>query len=201
MATTDLRIDAYIERAAPFARPVLDTLRKAVHAGCPGVVETIKWSMPFFTVDGRILAHMAAFKQHCAFGFWRGREMADRGKDDEAMGQFGRIAGVADLPPKRELVRLVKLAAAASAQPDATKTTGRKNEAKPPMPMPDILAAALRVHARARAGFEKLSNSHRREYIEWIVGAKRDETRARRVAQTIEWLAQGKSRNWKYEAC
>ena len=115
MATTDPRIDAYIQRAAPFAPPILKLLRDAVHEACPGVEETIKWSMPFFVQDGRILAHMAAFKQHCAFGFWRGRENADQGKNDEAMGQLGRIASPADLPSRRELVKTIKKAAAASA--------------------------------------------------------------------------------------
>jgi uncharacterized protein YdeI (YjbR/CyaY-like superfamily) len=199
MATIDPRVDAYIEAVAPFAKPVLAALRKAVHAGCPGVVETIKWRMPFFTVDGRILAHMAAFKEHCGFGFWRGREVAKRGKEDEAMGQFGRIASLADLPGQRELVRLVKLAAAEPSAPMAKKTRG-KNGAKLPLPVPQALAAALRRHAAAGTAFEKLPPSDRREYIEWIAEAKRDDTRARRVAQAIDWLAEGKSRNWKYEA-
>jgi uncharacterized protein YdeI (YjbR/CyaY-like superfamily) len=200
MATTDPRIDAYIEAAAPFARPVLTALRKAVHDGCPDVLETIKWSMPFFTVDGRILAHMAAFKQHCAFGFWRGRQVAERGKDDEAMGQFGRIESMADLPPRRELVRLVARAVAAPQSPATKKAVGRKNESKPPAPVPEVLGAALRRDAVAQANFEALANSHRREYVEWIVDAKRDETRQRRVLKTVEWLAEGKTRNWKYEA-
>jgi uncharacterized protein YdeI (YjbR/CyaY-like superfamily) len=200
MATTDPRIDTYIGAAAPFAQPVLKALRQAVHEGCPDVVETIKWSMPFFTIEGRILAHMAAFKQHCGFGFWRGRQVAGRGKDGEAMGQFGRIESVADLPPRRELVRLVKLAVAAPEPPAAKKTLGRKDESKPSLPVPESLDAGFRRNPVARANFEKLANSHRREYIEWIVTAKRDETRERRVAQTIEWLAEGKTRNWKYEA-
>ena len=195
MATTDPRVDAYIERATPFAWQVLQALRQVVHTGCSSAVETIKWGMPFFTVDGRILAHMATFRQHCAFDFWQGRGVADRGKDDDAMGQFGRIASTADLPPRRELVRLVKLAVAASAQGAARKTVGRKNDSKPPLPVPAVLAGALHGNAAAREAFEKLSNSLRREYIEWIVEAKRDETRARRVAQAIEWLAEGKSRN------
>lgn len=200
MATIDPRVDAYIERAAPFARPVLDKLRKAVHADCPGGAETIKWGMPFFMVEDRILAHMAAFKAHCGFGFWRGRGVVTQSKEDEAMGQFGRIASVADLPGQRELVRLVRLARAASALP-AGKKAARRSEAKPAARLPDVLAAALRSHSTARATFEKLPPSHRREYIEWIAEARRDETRARRVAQAIEWLAEGKSRNWKYEAC
>ena len=200
MATADPRVDAYIEGAAAFAQPVLRALREAVHAGCPGANETIKWGMPFFTIDGRILAHMAAFTRHCAFGIWRGREVAPRGKEGEAMGQFGRIASAADLPPRRELVRRVELAAAAAARPAATKSTARAKASPPSLPLPEALATALHGHAAARAGFDNLSNSQRRDYVEWIVEARRDATRARRVAQAIEWLAEGKSRNWKYEA-
>jgi uncharacterized protein YdeI (YjbR/CyaY-like superfamily) len=198
LATTDPRVDAYIEGAAPFARPVLEALRNAVHAGCPDVVETIKWRMPFFSVDGRLLAHMAAFKSHCAFGFWRGNELADRGKNDEAMGQFGRIESVAGLPPRRELVALVKRAFAAS-DAGPTKKSPPKQTRRPSPPLPESLANALRSEAGARACFDQLSDSQRRDYIEWISEAKRDETRARRVAQAIEWLSAGKTRNWKYE--
>lgn len=199
MAATDRRVDAYIEAAAPFARPVLAALRKAVHEGCPGVAETIKWGMPFFLADGRILAHMAAFKQHCAFGFWRGRGGADPRRNDEAMGQFGRITRLADLPPRAELARLIRLAVAASARV-AGKAAGPKTGAKPPLPLPDALASALRGNADAQTFFEGLSNSQRREYVEWVVDAKREATRTRRIAQAIEWLAEGKTRNWKYEA-
>ena len=200
MAASDPRIDTYIEQAAPFARPVLQALRKAVHEACPDVQETMKWRMPFFTLEGRILANMAAFKQHCAFGFWRGREVADRNKEDEAMGQFGRMASVADLPSRHDLLRLIKRAAA-TPTPVASGKTPARTPSKPPAAIPEVLSVALQRNARARENFEKFSNSQRREYVEWIAEAKRDETRARRVAQAIEWLAAGKTRNWKYEAC
>lgn len=200
MATTDPRIDAYIERAAAFAAPILKLLRDAVHEACPGADETIKWSMPFFVLDGRILAHMAAFKQHCAFGFWRGREVADQGKDGEAMGQFGRVTSLADLPPRRELVRAIRQAATAAANAPAVKAAPRK-AVKAPLAVPAELAAALAGHRQAQAAFEAMAPSHRREYVEWISEAKRDETRARRVAQAVALLAESKSRNWKYESC
>lgn len=137
MATTDPRVDAYIERATPFARPLLAHLRSAVHAGCPQATETIKWNMPFFMHGDRILAHMAAFTQHCAFGFWKGRAVADQGKAGEAMGQFGRITTLADLPPKRELVGIVKRAVAlidagTSAAPLSAKTSGPRSRSPRP---------------------------------------------------------------------
>lgn len=112
MAVKDPRVDAYIEGAVPFAQPLLRVLRTAVHAGCPDVEETIKWRMPFFMHGGRILGHMAAFKQHCALGFWHGRDAADQGKDGEAMGQFGRITCRADLPSAAELKAIVRAVAA-----------------------------------------------------------------------------------------
>lgn len=200
MPATDPRVDAYVTAAAPFARPILVFVRDAVHAGCPGVEETIKWRFPHFMYSGRILASMAAFKLHCAFGFRLGREVADTGKDHEAMGQFGRIVSLADLPGKRELVRIVKRATTLI---DAGVKAPRapKSGTKPPLPVPPDLQAALKRNAAARKTFEGFAPSHRREYIEWIGEAKRADTRARRLAQAIEWLAQRKSRNWKYEAC
>ena len=199
--TTDPRVDAYIERAAPFAQPILAHLRAVVHAGCPGAAETIKWSMPFFMHGDRILANMAAFKQHCALGFWNGREALGHDASDQAMGQFGRVTALADLPAKRELVQIVKRAVALI---DAGATTTRaapRPPAKAALALPADLAAALTRHAAARKTFEAFSPAKRREYIEWLTEAKREATRAKRLAQTLEWLAEGKSRNWKYEAC
>lgn len=109
---SDSRVDAYIARAAPFAQPVLERLRADVHAACPDVEEAIKWSMPFFMHGGRNLAHMAAFKAHCAFGFELGRAVVDLGREAQAMGQFGRITRLDDLPSSAEIRRLVKKAAA-----------------------------------------------------------------------------------------
>ncbi len=109
---SDSRVDAYIAQAAPFAQPVLERLRADVHAACPDVQEAIKWSMPFFVHAGRNLAHMAAFKAHCAFGFELGRAVVDLGREAQAMGQFGRITSLADLPSSAEIRRLVKKAAA-----------------------------------------------------------------------------------------
>ena len=202
MATTDPRIDAYIGRSAAFATPILTLLRGAVHEACPGAEETIKWGMPFFVMDGRILAHMAAFKQHCAFGFWRGRGAPDQGKNDEAMGQFGRIESISDLPARRELIRLIKASAREAVAAVPTQLPAKaKAKPKPALPVPEALAAALRGNPAAQEAFDAFSNSHRREYIAWIVEAKREETRARRVAEAVAQLAEGKARHWKYQNC
>lgn len=195
----DPRIDAYIARSAPFARPILAHLRELVHAACPEAVETMKWSAPHFEHHG-LLAGMAAFKQHCSFGFWHQGMAAVVGtdKDDQAMGNFGRIASLADLPPDRTMLRYLRAAAKLN-ESGAPARPRPKPALKSSLRPPPALAAALRAHPAAAATFEKFSPSHRREYIEWIAGAKREETRARRVATAIAWLAEGKSHNWKYE--
>lgn len=200
MPTTDPRVDAYIADAAPFARPILVHLRTLVHAACPEVEETIKWGMPFFVYRGA-LCHMAAFKRHCAFGFWKGRQIVGADAPESAMGQFGRIGKASDLPPKKTIVAYLKQAIALNEAGVPAATRARKAP-KPEAEVPAELAAAFasKKHAKARKAFEAFSPSHRREYVEWIVEAKRDETRARRVATTLEWLAEGKPRNWKYEA-
>jgi uncharacterized protein YdeI (YjbR/CyaY-like superfamily) len=189
----DPRVDAYIAKAAPFARPLLATLRERMHAASPELHEDIKWGMPFFVYAGRPLAHMAGFKQHCALGFWRGREVvADDSHEGEAMGQFGRITQAAELPGARELKALVKTAVARiEAEAAAPPAPAAKRAPKPLPEMPADLAAALGADAAARRAFDALPHSHRREYLEWILQAKREATRAQRLAQTVERLRQG----------
>jgi len=197
MGTRDPRVTAYITQAAPFARPILTHLRELVHAACPEAEETLKWRMPVFMYHG-ILCSMAAFKEHAAFGFWKGSLVFDSDKAREAMGTFGRLTAVADLPSKRALTAYVRKAMTLNAE-GITAPPRRAARPKPPLRTPPDLGAALRKHTKARATWEDSSPSHRREYVEWITEAKRPETRARRVATTVEWLAEGKSRNWKYE--
>jgi uncharacterized protein YdeI (YjbR/CyaY-like superfamily) len=199
MANTDPRIDAYIARSAEFARPLLAHLRAVVHAACPDVEETLKWGMPSFTYRGRILCNMAAFKQHASFGFWQGARIVEAAgeRSEEAMGQFGRITRLADLPGQRELAGYITQAMAlidGGSRRPATKAAAPK----PPLAVPADLAAALKGDAKARATFDGFAPGYRRDYIEWITEAKREETRQRRLEQTIEWLAEGKTRNWKY---
>jgi len=199
MGTRDPRFDAYIEKAAPFAQPILAHLREVVHAACPEVVEEMKWSSPHFTYRG-MLAHMAAFKQHCAFGFWKGVLIVeeDGGRGEEAMGQFGRITSLDDLPPDEVLTRHVHRAmelneAGAKVPPRPTR------HPRPDLPVPGVLTAALEANPAARAAFDGFSPSQRREYLEWITEAKSGATREKRLAQAVEWMAEGKSRNWKYQ--
>ncbi len=200
MATRDSRIDDFIAQAAPFAQPILKHLRKVVHTGYPQVEETIKWGMPHFDYKG-MMCGMAAFKAHCIFGFWKASLIfdPDSKKESEAMGQFGCIKTLADLPSERVLIGFVKKAAALNdAGMKAPKTTRVKAK---PLATPADLTDALRRNKKAHATFEKLPPSHRKEYIVWLTEAKRVETREKRLATALEWLADGKSRNWKYERC
>ena len=197
MPTTDPRVDAYIAKAKPFAQPILKRVRKAVHAGCPDVVETIKWSVPAFEYKGPMCG-MAAFKAHCLWGFWKAALMKTMPKDPahEAMGGFGRFESIDELPTEAAMIRMVKEAAALN---DAGIKVPRTVKAKAPLKAPLYMLAAIKKHKKAHAGYQVLSPSHKREYIEWITGAKTEETRARRLATAVQWLSEGKSRNWKYE--
>jgi hypothetical protein len=205
MGKQDKRVDAYIAKSAEFARPILTELRAAVHEGCPDAEETLKWSMPFFLHDGAMLCHFAAFKQHCAFGFWKGRDVVGEDASHEAMGHFGRIESLKDLPSRKAIVGFVKKAVAKveerkSAAPEA-KPKVKKTAAKKELVVPEYFAKAVMKNKKAAKTFDGFPYSHKKEYVEWVTEAKTDETRDRRLATTVEWLAEGKSRNWKYEKC
>jgi uncharacterized protein YdeI (YjbR/CyaY-like superfamily) len=198
MGKKDAWVDAYIAKSEEFARPVLKHLRALVHATCPQVEETRKWAFPHFMYRG-MLCSMASFKHHCAFGFWHKlmRDSADARKSDEAMGQLGKIASLADLPKDAVLVKHIKRAM--KLNEDGIKAPIAKKPPPKPVKVPDQVMAALKTNKKASANFEKMSPSHQREYIEWITEARRGETVAKRLASMLEWLAEGKSRNWKYE--
>jgi uncharacterized protein YdeI (YjbR/CyaY-like superfamily) len=202
---SDPRVDAYIEKAAPFAQPVLAHLRTLMHQACPRATEAVKWGMPFFLQQGIILANMAAFKQHCAFGFW-GPEMkkvlAGDGLDaSEAMGTLGRITGLQDLPPDKSLLSYMRRAAelVESGQRKKSIERPRKPARNKAVAVPRELRAALGKNKLAAKAFAAFSPSCQNEYSSWIAEAKQDETRKKRVLQAIEWIAKGKSRYWKYE--
>jgi uncharacterized protein YdeI (YjbR/CyaY-like superfamily) len=197
MGKRDPRVDAYIRKAAPFAQPILVDIREMVHAACPGVEEALKWKFPHFLYKG-MLCGMAAFKQHAAFGFWKGSLVTGTGKGTDAMGQFGRITKRSDLPANKVLAAYVKKAVMLNDQGVKTPRT-RKAAAPKAIRIPADLASALKKSATAQATFRALSPSHKREYLEWIAEAKTEATRQRRRDLTIEWLTEGKSRHWKYQ--
>jgi uncharacterized protein YdeI (YjbR/CyaY-like superfamily) len=199
----DSRVDAYISSAPDYAKPILNHLRELVHAACPEVEETMKWSRPSFLHHG-ILCGMSAFKHHCAFGFWLYELVLDM-KDKHAaewdgMGQFGRITSLADLPSDTQLLALIRKAVQLNEsgvkRPAAARPAVRKE-----LIVPDYMTAALKKNKKALAAFEAFSYSHKKEYVEWITEAKREETRQKRIETMLAWLTEGKSRHWKYANC
>jgi uncharacterized protein YdeI (YjbR/CyaY-like superfamily) len=200
MPTNDPRIDAYIEKSADFARPILEHIRKLVHKACPDVEEKWKWSFPNFDYKGP-MCHMAAFKEHAALGFWKQSllEQAAFPAEKTAMGSFGRITSKKDLPPDRVIIGLIHQAMELNEKGIKVARPKPSADAKKELVVPDDLVAALKKNKKAQAQFNKFSYSHRKEYINWINEAKTEPTRNKRLATTIEWLGEGKSRNWKYE--
>jgi uncharacterized protein YdeI (YjbR/CyaY-like superfamily) len=197
MGKRDPRVDAYIAKAGDFAKPILTRLRAAVHAECPDVEEAMKWSFPHFMYKG-MLCSMASFKEHAAFGFWKGSLiLGDQSKNAVAMGHLGRLTTVADLPTKPVLASYIKKAVALNDQ-GVKVERAPKRAAPKAVRVPADLAAGLKKNKPAQQTFAGFSPSHKREYIEWITEAKSAATRARRLQETLEWLADGKSRNWKY---
>lgn len=198
------KVDAYIEKAAPFAQPVLSHLRGLFHKACSEAAEEIKWSMPFFVYRGQLMGNIAAFKQHCSLGFF-GPAMAaalkkDGLKSEDGMGSLGRITSLKDLPSDKKLMDYIGQAAAFI--DDGGKVMSRPKKAPKAAPeVPADLAAALKRNKAAAKVFAKFSPRCKREYVDWIAEAKRAETKEKRVAQAVEWIAEGKQRNWKYQNC
>ncbi|MCW5558137.1 MAG: YdeI/OmpD-associated family protein [Verrucomicrobiae bacterium] len=202
MKARDPRVDAYIAQAPEYARPILSRLRELVHTACPEVEEAIKWRCPTFQHQG-LLCGMAAFKRHCGFSFWKEKlllaaDWPDHARMKEALERVGRITTLGDLPSDKILLACIQRAAELNEQGVRTPRPAKARSAKKPLDIPPGLAAALQRHPGARQAFENFSPSHRREYIEWIAEAKREETRARRIETTLAWLSEGKPRNWKY---
>ena len=197
MPKLDPRVDAYIKKVQPFARPVLTHLRQVIHKACPGVVETVKWGVPHFDYKGP-LCGMAAFKEHIRFGFWKGALLKDKLPDHAglAAGTFAHITTLADLPSAKVLSRMV--ADAAKLNEEGVKVTRAAKAPKAALPTPADLAAALKKNPKALTTFTNFAPGRRREYVEWILDAKQDATRARRIKDAVAWMAEGKIRNWKY---
>ena len=200
MGTKDPCVDAYIAKSADFAKPILTHLRKLVHANCPDATETIKWSMPHFDYRGGIFCNMAAFKQHCAFGFWLGDLLKVDNQNEKAMGDFGRITALDDLPGDKAIARLIK--AAMKLHDEGAKIPARaKSAEKKELDIPAAFLGEVKKNKQALATFEGFPYSKKKEYVEWFTEAKTEATRDKRLAQSIEWLAVGKSRHWKYQNC
>jgi uncharacterized protein YdeI (YjbR/CyaY-like superfamily) len=210
IATQNLnpRVDAYCAKVQPFAQPIMMHLRELVHKACPEVEETIKWSRPFFEYRGAILCNMSAFKEHCSFGFW-GEEIGAVLREaavlkEGGMGSLGRITSVADLPSDKQMLGWIRQAAAFVDSGQYTSPIAARHKVvkqKSSLDTPAELKAALQRNKKAAAVFAAFSPSCKREYVEWIAEAKRQETRDKRIATAVEWIAEGKQRNWKYQNC
>jgi uncharacterized protein YdeI (YjbR/CyaY-like superfamily) len=199
MSKKDARIDAYIAKSADFAKPVLNHLRELVHKACPGVEETMKWSFPHFDYKG-MMCSMAAFKQHCAFGFWKTALMKDAKKmldnRSDAMGSLGKITSLKDLPADKVILGYIK--EAMKLNNDEVKVIKAKPVEKKELIIPKYFTDAVKKNKKAFATFESFSYTNKKDYVDWITEAKTEETRNKRLAQAIEWMAEGKIRNWKY---
>jgi uncharacterized protein YdeI (YjbR/CyaY-like superfamily) len=199
MATKDPRLDAYIAKSADFARPILHHLRLLVHKVCPEVEETMKWSFPHFDYKG-IMCSMASFKQHCAFSFWKTALMKDAKKmldnRSSAMGSFGRLTSLKDLPSDQIITRYIR--EAMKLNDDGVQPKKAKSVEKKELIVPNYVIDALRKNKKALSTFENFSSTNKKDYLEWIEGSKTQETRDKRLDQAIEWMAEGKIRNWKY---
>ena len=198
MGMKDPKIDAYIDKAADFAKPILNHIRELIHQGCPQVVEKIKWSFPNFEYKG-IFCHMAAFKSHCTFGFWQGALIEDSHgvlTSGEAMGHFGKITNLIDLPKDKIILDYIRQAIRLKDEgiKNPKKRLRRLREVKVPSKIMEI----IRSNRKALTVFENFSNSNKKDYVEWIMEAKTEATRAKRIVTMMEWLQEGKPRNWKY---
>lgn len=200
MGEKDKRVDAYIEKAQPFAKPILIHLRKLVHKVCPDTEETIKWSFACFDYKGTFCS-MAAFKEHCSFGFWKAALMkdADKLKSNQAtaMGHLGKIKSIDDLPPDKVLTAYIK--EAMKLNEDGIKLPPRKKTVIKDLVIPEYFTKELNKNKKAFQAFEKFPPSHKKEYLQWITEAKTESTRNKRMETAIEWMSEGKGRNWKYE--
>lgn len=201
MGTKDKRVDAYIAKSGDFAKPILTRLRELVHKGCRDVVETVKWGMPSFDYKGPYCS-MAAFKEHAVFGFWKASLMkdAEKMKDNQqnAMGHLGKIKSVLDLPSEKIFLGWLK--EAAMLNDNGVKLPQRKKSEQKDLVIPDYFSKALVKNKNASKIFEAFSPSHKKEYVQWITEAKTEETRQRRIDTALEWIAEGKGRNWKYQS-
>lgn len=192
----------YINQSQPFAQPILQYLRKLIHDTHPELEEEFKWSFLAFTLNGRIIVSMASFKEHVAFGFWLGEHMKDPYKifvtgKDRAMGQLGKIQSIEDLPERKILEEYIAECIQLS-ESGKKITTGKKNTKTPQLVEPDYFTEQLESNINAFENYNTFSASKKRDYIEWLMDAKTEATRNKRLTQAIEWISEGKPRNWKY---
>lgn len=195
-------VDDYLAKAPAFARPIADHLRSLLHATCPELVEDIKWSLPHFSYRGEMMCVFAAASKHCSFTFLKQEIMKDpRLRANPAMPAakrfLGKITSIADLPADAELIAFIKEAMALNEQ--GMKPPRRESKTPKEIAMPEEFARALAANPAAREIFEAKSPSFRKEYLVWISDAKTEVTRQKRIDESLDWIAEGKGRFWKYQ--
>lgn len=203
MGKKEKAIDAYIAKSADFAKPIMKHIRELVHKTCPDVEEKMKWSFPHFDYKGEMMCSMAAFKQHMAFGFWKAALMKDpvlvaNAKTEVAMGHLGRITSLKDLPSDKKMTAWIKEAMKLNDQGIKVSKPKPSEKEKKELVIPDYFTKALGKNKKAKQVFDNFAYSHKKEYMQWVTEAKTEETRNRRMATALEWIAEGKGRNWKY---
>ncbi|SEW41674.1 Uncharacterized conserved protein YdeI, YjbR/CyaY-like superfamily, DUF1801 family [Chryseobacterium wanjuense] len=201
MEKYDTKVDEYIEKSPDFAKPILQYLRETIHEVCPDAEEAIKWKFPTFMYKGKILCSITSFKQYCSMGFWLHGEMKtikelETNAEKSSMFSLGKITKMEDLPAKPLLKKAILEAMELT---DMGVTMKKAVPSKTETPIPDYFKEVLQHNKKAWEVFEKGSPSFRKEYINWITEAKTEATRNKRMEQAIEWISEGKGRNWKYE--
>lgn len=194
-------VDEYIEKSPDFSKPILNYIREIVHEFCTDAEEAIKWKFPTFMYKGKILCSMVSFKAYCSMGFWLHGEMQtiknlETDVEKTNMFSLGKITKLEDLPSKPQLKKIILEAMELT---DMGVKLKKAAPTKTETAVPDEFQNVLDQNKKVLEIFQKASPSFRKEYINWITEAKTETTRNKRMEQAIEWISEGKGRNWKYE--
>jgi uncharacterized protein YdeI (YjbR/CyaY-like superfamily) len=195
-------LDDYLAKSAGFAKPIMQHLRELLHETCPEIVEEIKWGIPHFDYKGEMMCIFAAHKNHCSFTFWKESLMSDQKFKENPSLQaskryLGKIISLSDLPSDKQLVAYIKEAMALNE--NGVKLVPRKSEKPKNIAIPDYFAKELAAKPKVKKIFDSKSDSFRKDYLVWITDAKTETTRQKRIAESLEWIAEGKGRFWKYD--
>jgi uncharacterized protein YdeI (YjbR/CyaY-like superfamily) len=200
MGKYDPRVDDYIAKSPAYAQPIMKHIRGLIHQAVPNIVEVIKWAHPHFEYKGPAFS-IGAFKEHLGLNFWKSKLMDDPEglfKYDGSAGSMGKIKSLADLPEDDILMAYFMLAADLNEQ-GVKATTPKTAPEKKQLIIPDDLIAAFKNDTTAMQHFEQFNYSAKKEYVDWLAEAKTTETRQKRLKTIMEWVAEGKTRYWKYK--
>jgi hypothetical protein len=200
------QVTAYAAAMPAYAQPIFAHLRALIHTTCPDTDEAIKWSIPHFERDGDYLCIFAASPGHASFTFYKQQLMSDPRLRDNlnlpAIKRFmGRLTSLSDLPDDATLAAMLQEAADLNAR--GVRLPDRAPKTPPVIDMPSAVATAvataLAANPAAQAVWDAKSAAWRKDYLVWITAAKTDPTRDARIAEALDWIADGKARFWKYQ--